>query len=72
MRLADAVQALGHNNFVICTADNMIIEVFFKNWNFSAWGLIGFNSAKLRLNEGFHPIRSPYKLNVTFTHTLNR
>jgi hypothetical protein len=72
MRLADTVQALGHNNFVVCSADNMIVEVFFKNWNFSNWGLIGFDSSKRRLNDGCYLIRGLYKLNVTFTHTLNR
>jgi hypothetical protein len=50
----------------------MIVEVFFKNWNFSNWGLIGFDSFKVRLNNGCSLIRSPYKLNVTFTHMLNR
>jgi hypothetical protein len=71
-RLADTVQALGHNNFVVCSADNMTVEVFFKNWNFSNWGLIGFDSSKRRLNDGCYLIRGLYKLNVTFTHTLNR
>jgi hypothetical protein len=34
-RLADTVQTLDHNKFVVCSADNMTVEVFFKNWNFS-------------------------------------
>jgi hypothetical protein len=37
MRLADTLQALGHNNFVVCSADNLTFEVFFKNWNCSDW-----------------------------------
>jgi hypothetical protein len=28
MRLADTVQALGHNNFVVCSVENLNIEVF--------------------------------------------
>jgi hypothetical protein len=70
-RLVDTVLALGHNNFVVCSADNMTIEVFFKNWNFSTWGLIGFDSSKLRLDDGCYLILGPYKVNVTFTHMLN-
>jgi hypothetical protein len=71
-RLADTVQALGYNNFVVCSTDNMTVEVFFENWNFSNWGPIGFDSAKLRLKDGCHLIHGPYKLNVTFTHKPNR
>jgi hypothetical protein len=41
--LADTVQALGHNNFLVCLADIMTVEVFFKNWNFSNWELTGFD-----------------------------
>jgi hypothetical protein len=63
---------LDHNKFVVCSADNMTVEVFFKNWNFSNWGLIGFDSPKLRLNDGCYVIGGPYKLNVTFTHMSNR
>jgi hypothetical protein len=43
-----------------------------KNWNFSAWGLRGFDSTKLRFDNGYYLIHGPYKLNVTFTHTPNR
>jgi hypothetical protein len=57
MSLADTVQALGHNKFVVCSPDSMTVEVFFKNWNFSNWGLIGFNSSKLRLDDGCYLIR---------------
>jgi hypothetical protein len=38
MRLADTVQALGHNNFVVCSAGNMIVEVFFKKLEFFCLG----------------------------------
>jgi hypothetical protein len=72
MRLDDTIQTLGHNNFVVCSAENMTVEAFFKNWNFFAWGLIGFNSTKISLNNRCHLIHGTYKLNVTFTHMSNR